>query len=89
MRSSGRVGAMVMAEGFLLNDDLDLSERCDRELDNVSLQGKEIPVVFIPGNKFADAYSLRGRYAVTGDTVTVNAWVVNGKGRPSASSSNS
>lgn len=64
----------------LLNDDLDLSERCDRQLDNVSQEGKEIPVVYIPGNKFTDAYSLRGRYTVSGDTVRVNAWVVNGKG---------
>lgn len=64
----------------LLNDDLDLSERCDRQLDNVSLQGKEIPVVYIPGNKFADAYSLRGRYSISGDTVRVRSWVVNGKG---------
>lgn len=65
----------------LLNDDLELSDRFDRELDNVSQEGKEVPIVFVPGNKFSDAYSLRGRYQVQGDSVRLSTWIVTGEGR--------
>ncbi|MBL0136508.1 MAG: caspase family protein [Chitinophagaceae bacterium] len=62
----------------LLNDDLEIADIFDRELDNLSLSSKEVPIIFVAGNKLSDAYSVRGKYEVVGDTISLQAWVVKG-----------
>lgn len=62
----------------LLNDDLEIADIFDRELDNLSLSSKDVPIIFVAGNKLSDAYSVRGKYEVLADSINLQAWVVKG-----------
>jgi WD40 repeat protein/uncharacterized caspase-like protein len=63
----------------LLNDDIDLSAMVDKELNNLSEKGRESPLVFVPDNSFADAYSVRGKYAVAGNIISAKVTLVKGE----------
>jgi hypothetical protein len=63
----------------LLNDDLELAALTDKELANVSARGKESPLAYVADNTMPDAYSIRGRYDVNGNSLTIKATLFKGQ----------
>lgn len=63
----------------LLNDDLELALLTDKELVNVSSRGKESPLAYVADNTMSDAYSIRGRYEVNGNRLTIKASLFKGQ----------
>lgn len=63
----------------LLNDDLDLSGLIDKELNNLSARGKESPLAYIADNTMPDAYSIRGKYEVKGNDITIKVSLFKGQ----------
>ena len=63
----------------LLNDDLDLSALIDKELNNLSARGKESPLAFVADNTMTDAYSIRGKYEVKGNDITIKVSLFKGQ----------
>ena len=64
----------------LLNDDLDISYLVDQELSSMSDAGKQSPLVFVADNLYKDAYTIRGRYAVTDNKVSCKVSLFKGQG---------
>ena len=62
----------------LLNDDLDLSGLIDKELNNLSARGKESPLAYVADNTMPDAYSIRGKYEVKGNDITIKVSLFKG-----------
>ncbi len=54
-----------------LDDVIGLKKSVDRRLRDASLGGQAAKVVFVDAGEFPGAYRLAGRYAVSGDTVSV------------------
>jgi hypothetical protein len=63
----------------LLNDDLELGDLTDRELNNLSEKVKESPLIFVADNTLLDDYTIRGKYSIAGNQITLSASVFKGQ----------
>lgn len=63
----------------LLNDDLDMCYLVDQELNNLSEAGNLSPLVFVADNLLQDAYTIRGKYAITGNQVSCRVSLFKGQ----------
>jgi hypothetical protein len=55
----------------VLADDLGLNKLTDQELNEISARGTEATITYAAGSNSPDAYTLSGRYTVTGNAVSI------------------
>ncbi len=63
----------------LISDDIGFSALVDRELNNLSEKGRESPLIFTGDNTFDSAYSVRGKYSVTGNAISASIFLIKGQ----------
>ena len=61
-----------------MNDDLELGNLVDKELNEVSVRGKD-QLVYVPNNTMTDGYSIRGKYEVIGNTIHIKVSLFKGQ----------
>ena len=55
----------------IADDDLELSKQVNLQLNDLSARGTDAAIVYVTATNSPDAYSLSGRYTVTGNTILV------------------
>ena len=56
----------------IADDDLELSKQVNLQLNDLSARGTDAAIVYVTATNSPDAYSLSGRYTVTGNAITVS-----------------
>lgn len=56
----------------IADDDLELSKQVNLKLNDISVRGTEAAIMYVTATNSPDAYSLSGRYTVTGNAITIS-----------------
>ncbi len=68
----------LVKEGIIPSDNLGLTILVDKELNEVSARGKGSPLTYASDNTMLDAYSILGRYTVSGNNVSIKVYLMKG-----------
>jgi hypothetical protein len=59
------------ADENIMADDLGLNKLTDQQLNEISSRGVDATISYMSASNLPDAYSLTGRYTLTGNTITM------------------
>ncbi len=62
------------ADENIMADDLGLNKLTEKQLNDISTGGTDAPISYVQGN-FSDAYTLTGRYTVTGNDILIKVLI--------------
>lgn len=60
-------------------DNLGLNKLIDQQLNSISSRGADAPIVYAGITSSAEAYSLSGRYNITGNAITIKVFIIQNK----------